>query len=146
VGSPTARDAFVYPWLYARRSTPASRFDPRFRFSLNERDRSLLEDLQTFFECGWIRQSRADRTFKYEVRSIGDLLEGILPHFERYPLRGIKAKSYDGFSRVCQMVWQGDHLRPDSLRDIIDIAYGLNLGRRRTSRDVLLRVLGEVKG
>jgi len=119
---------------------------PSFALSLNERDLSLLEDLQTFFGCGWIRQPRGDRTYKYEVRSVADLMAWILPHFEAHPLQGIKARSFDGFSRVCQMVWQGDHLRPDGLRDIIDVACELNLGRRRTSRDTLLRVLGEVKG
>jgi hypothetical protein len=46
---------------------------PSFSLSLNERDRSLLGELQTFFECGWIRESRSDRTFKYEVRSVPEL-------------------------------------------------------------------------
>ena len=59
---------------------------PSFSLSLNERDRELLEDLKAFFECGWIRQSRSDRTFKYEVRAISDLVAYIVPHFERFPL------------------------------------------------------------
>src|SRR5687768_10767149 len=36
---------------------------PSFSLSLNARDRELLGDLQAFFECGWIRESRSDRTF-----------------------------------------------------------------------------------
>ena len=119
---------------------------PSFALSLNERDLELIMALQTFFGCGWIRESKSDRTFKYEARSIGDLVGRIVPHFERYPLRGIKARSFEGFARVCRMVWQGDHLRQDGLRDIIGIAYEMNLGRRRLSQDALLRVLGEVKG
>jgi hypothetical protein len=39
---------------------------PSFSLSLNEKDLPLLRDLQTFFACGWIRESRSDRTFKYE--------------------------------------------------------------------------------
>jgi hypothetical protein len=119
---------------------------PSFALSLNERDLALVTELQTFFGCGWIRESKGDRTFKYEVRSIDDLVARIIPHFELYPLRGVKARSFDGFSRVCRMVWQGDHLRRDRLRDIIAIAYEMNLGKRRLSRDALLRVLDEVKG
>ena len=119
---------------------------PSFALSLNERDLGLIMDLQTFFGCGWIRESKGDRTFKYEVRSIDDLVARIIPHFELHPLRGVKARSFDGFSRVCQMVRQGDHLRRDRLRDIIAIAYEMNLGKRRLSQDALLRVLDEVKG
>jgi len=119
---------------------------PSFSLSLNEKDLRLLEDLQAFFACGWIRESKRDRTFKYEVRSIGDLAQRILPHFERFPLRGYKGQSCAGFARVCEMVEQGDHLRRDGLRVIVDIAYQINLGKRRHSRATLLKVLDEVKG
>ena len=39
------------------------------------------------------------------------------------------------------MIEQGDHLRRDGLRKIIDIAYEMNLGKRRMTRDDLLRAL-----
>jgi hypothetical protein len=119
---------------------------PSFSLSLNERDLELLRDLQAFFGCGWIRQSKADRTFKYEARAIEDLMDPIIPHFERHPLRGSKAKSFAAFRDVCRMIVQGDHLRRDGVRRIVDIAYGMNLGKRRLARDDLLRALDEVKG
>ena len=119
---------------------------PSFSLSLNERDLELLRDLQAFFGCGWIRESKTDRTFKYEARSVDDLLDPIIPHFERHPLRGSKATSFAAFRNVCRMIEQGDHLRRDGVRRIIDVAYGMNLGKRRLARDDLLRALDEVKG
>ena len=118
---------------------------PSYSLSLNERDRWVLEDLQAFFGCGWIRESKSDRTFKYEVRALGDLMRTIVPHFERFPLRGCKARSCAGFSRVCRMIEQGDHLRRDGLRTIVEVAYPLNAGRRRHTQARLLRMLDEVK-
>jgi hypothetical protein len=118
---------------------------PSFSLSLNEKDLRLLEGLKAFFDCGWIRESKGDRTFKYEARSIGDLTGIILPHFERFPLRGYKVRSCAGFSQVCRMVEQGDHLQRDGLREIVGIAYQINLGKRRHSQAALLRVLDEVK-
>jgi hypothetical protein len=97
--------------------------------------------LQVFFECGWIRESRSDRTWKYEVRAIADLTERILPHFERFPLRGNKARSLQSFVVVCRMIEQGDHLQLDGLREIVDIATEINLGKRRYSKEELLRAL-----
>ena len=114
---------------------------PSFSLSLNEKDLELLRDLQAFFGCGWIRESKTDRTFKYEARAIDDLLDPILPHFERHPLRGAKARSFGAFADVCRMIEQGDHLRRDDLRSIIDTAYEMNLGKRRLARDDLLRAL-----
>jgi hypothetical protein len=70
---------------------------PSFSLSLNEKDLELLRDLQTFFGCGWIRESKTDRTFKYEARAVADLLDPVIPHFERHPLRGAKARSFAAF-------------------------------------------------
>jgi len=39
------------------------------------------------------------------------------------------------------MIEQGDHPRRDGLHQIIDIAYEMNLGKRRLVRDDLLRAL-----
>jgi hypothetical protein len=114
---------------------------PSFSLSLNERDRELLGDLQAFFECGWIRESRSDRTFKYEARSAPDLVDRIVPHFEAYPLRGAKRRSFDGFAEVCQMIGQGDHLRPEGMAAIVRTAYEMNLGKRRHPASTLLRAL-----
>jgi LAGLIDADG endonuclease len=119
---------------------------PSFSLSLNARDRELLGALQAFFECGWIRESRSDRTFKYEARSVRDLVDHIVPHFEAYPLRGAKRHSFHGFARVCQMIGQGDHLRPEGMAEIVRIAYEMNLGKRRHSASALLTTLSEVKG
>ncbi len=119
---------------------------PSFSLSLNERDCGLLEGLQQFFGCGWIRESRSDRTFKYEARSASDLARLIVPHFEQYPLRGAKARSFAGFAEICRMVRQGDHLTRDGMTGIVRIAYEMNLGKRRHPQATLLRALGEVKG
>jgi hypothetical protein len=119
---------------------------PSFSLSLNERDRELLQGLQAFCECGWIRESRSDRTFKYEARSVCELSDRIVPHFEAYPLRGAKRRSFDGFAKVCRMIGQGDHLRPEGMAEIVRIAYEMNLGKRRHSASTLLTALSEVKG
>jgi LAGLIDADG endonuclease len=114
---------------------------PSFSLSLNERDRALLGALQAFFECGWIRESRSDRTFKYEARSVADLVDRIVPHFEAYPLHGAKRRSFGGFAQACRMIGQGDHLRSEGMAEIVRIAYEMNLGKRRHSVSTLLRTL-----
>ncbi len=119
---------------------------PSFSLSLNEKDRELLGALQAYFECGGIRESRSDRTFKYEVRSVPELTERILPHFEAYPLLGAKRRSAEGLARVCEMMWQGHHLRPEGMAAIVTLAYEMNLGKRRHPASTLLRTLSEVKG
>jgi hypothetical protein len=118
---------------------------PSFSLSLNERNRELLGDLQAFFECGWIRESRSDRTFMYEARSMTDR-GGSFRTSKAYPLCGAKRRSFGGFAKACQMIGQGDHLRPEGMAEIVRIAYEMNLGKRRPPASTLLRTLSEVKG
>jgi hypothetical protein len=77
---------------------------------------------------------------------VHDLVNRIVPHFEAYPLRGAKRRSFEGFAQVCQMIGQGDHLRPEGMAEIVGIATEMNLGKRRHSAATLLRTLSEVKG
>jgi hypothetical protein len=49
-------------------------------------------------------------------------------------------------ARMCRMAYKEGHLQRDGLREIVGIAYQMNLGRRRHSQATLLKVLDEVKG
>lgn len=119
---------------------------PSFSISLNQRDLELLKSIREFFGCGGIRFSKVDRTYKYEVRSVKDLVKKIIPHFRNFPLKGIKQKDFELFAKICEMVNANLHLSPSYLREIIEMAYKMNLsGKRKYRKDELLRVLGEVK-
>jgi len=120
---------------------------PSFSISLNEKDVDLLKGVRDFFQCGGIRYSWTDRTYKYEVRSIQDLMHKIIPHFKRYTLKGRKLRDFESFVKICEMVHANLHLNKKQLRKIIELAHTMNpSGKRKYRMDELLKVLGEVKG
>ena len=119
---------------------------PSFSVTLHQRDLALLKALRAYFGCGAIRYSRRDGTYKYEVRSVTDLVRHILSHFERFPLQGSKAQDFEKFAQIVRWVHANHHLNPQYLRRIIEMAYSMNpSGRRRHTKGELLRWLGEVK-
>ena len=120
---------------------------PSFSISLNQRDLELLKRVHEFFGCGAIRYSKGDRTYKYESRSVAELVTSIVPHFERYPLHGSKKRDFESFAEICRSVRANHHRSRRYLPDIIDKAYRMNpSGKRRHEKRDLLRVLGELKG
>ncbi len=119
---------------------------PSFSVTLHKRDLGLLKALRTFFDCGAIRYSRSDGTYKYEVRSVRDLARKVLPHFEKYPLVGAKGEDFQKFAEIVRLVHARRHLNRRYLRQIIELAYSMNpSGKRRYRKDELLRLLGEMK-
>ncbi len=118
---------------------------PSFSISLNRRDLALIKNIHAFFGCGGVRYSRSDRTYKYEVHSVKDLITKILPHFEQYPLQGDKSEDFKRFSEICRSVYANHHLSKKYLPVIIDKAYAMNpSGKRKHDKADLLRKLGEI--
>ena len=119
---------------------------PSFSVSLNKRDLELVKSLREFFKCGAIRYSKADRTYKFEVRSVKDIVKKVIPWFEKYPLMGSKAEDFKKFKLICQMVHENKHRNREYLKEIIEVAYSMNpSGKRKHTKETLLRILGEVK-
>lgn len=115
-----------------------------FSVSQNGDRKEVLELFQKFLNCGAIRPNPSDRTFKYEVRSIKDLVTKIIPHFQKYPLLSSKKKEFDRFVLICHLVHEGKHLKKDTLKEIVNISYQMNgFGARRYTKQELLEVLGE---
>ena len=112
---------------------------PSFSVSQNGDRQEVLNLFQTYLDCGSIRRNPSDRTFKYEVRSIKDLIEKVVPHFLKYPLISSKKKDFEMFAEICQMIGEGKHLKGDTLRKIVDISYTMNgLGARRYKKEEIL--------
>ncbi len=118
---------------------------PSFSISLNQRDLELLKLVHAYFKCGSIRYSQSDRTYKYEVRSLEDLVKRIIPHFKEYALHGSKLQDFLKFEQICKKVRANLHRSSKYLPEIIEIACQMNpSGKRKYSKEDLLKILDKI--
>ncbi len=119
---------------------------PSFSISQNKRNLGILKEIKNYFGVGNIRFSKRDDTYKYEVRSLTDLLRVIIPFFKKFPLRTSKNDDFEAFTDICQKMSKRSHDQINSLRLIINKAYLMNLsGKRRIKKEDLLRYMSKVK-
>lgn len=59
---------------------------PNFSVSQNADRAQLLDLLLRTWKCGSIRPDRSDKTVKFEVRKIDDLVDVVIPHFAAFLL------------------------------------------------------------
>jgi len=111
---------------------------PSFVIGQNERNLRILKMVKDYFDCGSIRYFQNDSIFRYEARSLREINQIIIPHFLETPLIGVKSTDFDNFYKVYQMMSKGLHLRPDTLKEIVNIAYKINGGNRKLSKNELL--------
>src|ERR671929_1072997 len=83
---------------------------PSFSVSQNADRAELLYVIQERWGCGFIRPDRSDKTLKFEVRNVRELVAKVLPHFRAYPLMSSKQADVVRFESICQLVHCSRHL------------------------------------
>lgn len=99
---------------------------------------NCLQQLREFFSCGFIRFCKRDNTWKYECRNLTDIKHKILPHFINYPLRTKKAKDFEFFCLVVELISSKQHLNEVGLVSIIETSYRINSGKRKWLKNELI--------
>jgi hypothetical protein len=113
-----------------------------FSVSQNEDRASLLFTIQKMWGCGFIRPDRSDKTIKFEVRTVRDLVEKVLPHFRLHPLLSSKRKDVERFDQICQLVFQRRHLDLEGFGEVVRLAMEMNpSGKRKYSGSEILNSL-----
>ena len=97
------------------------------------RDIGLLHRLRTIMGCGVVRRNHDDR-YCWRVRDLKNLVEVIVPFFERYHLRSMKGVEFRRFAKVVRMMARGEHLKEEGFEKIRRIADLMNRGESRNIR------------
>ena len=113
---------------------------PSFSVSQNADRAQLLYRIQELWKCGFIRPDRSDKTLKYEVRTVSDLVGKVLPHFDTYPLLSSKMNDVRLLSSICALIAAKRHLEADGFAEIVRQAMQMNpSGKRKYTADEILK-------
>ncbi len=112
---------------------------PEFVIVQHERDIQILYALKRFFRCGVVRRNHGDR-WAFRIRKLA-CLQQVCDFFTRHPLKTKKNVDFIRFRRIVHKMAEGQHLTPEGLLDIIEIALRMNTEKR----DALLRIREEIK-
>ena len=120
---------------------------PSLSVSQNGDRAEVLHAIQAYFGCGSIRPDRSDKTVKWETRRLEDILDRVVPHFERYPLLSGKRLDFDRFATICKLMAEARHRDRDGLIRIVELAREMNpSGRRRYDTEAILVTLRQGEG
>ena len=137
---------------FSLRSKMKHGFEIRPSFSCAQRkdkeslNKIVLNEIQNLFQAGFIRFSKKDQMWKYEVRQIDDICAKIIPYFETNTLRTSKKLDFEKFKKICFIIKSNHHLSVSGVRQIINLAFTMNVsGKRKYDKEFLLKLLDKVK-
>src|SRR5713226_2584439 len=122
---------FAFPFQPSKRHRFGWEVRPSFSVSQNADRAELLYIIQEKWGCGFIRPDRSDRTLKFEIRNVSDLVAKVLPHFRTYPLMSSKKTDFERFARICELVNDDRHLEPEGLEEMVRLAMEMNPSGKR---------------
>lgn len=113
---------------------------PSFSVSQHKKRSYVLTLIKMYFGCGNIREDRRYGIHVFETRSLKDIVEKILPHFEQYPLLSEKQKDVLYYKKICQLMMDGKHLEKDGFKTILSLSRQINTSfeNRKYSVDEIL--------
>jgi hypothetical protein len=104
-------------------------FIPVFTINLHSRETDLLKRIQSFFGgIGKITIIEKDNSAYFSVKSVKDLINVIIPHFEKYPLLTQKQADFELFKQIVILMHNKQHLNTKGLNKIISFKASLNKG------------------
>lgn len=100
----------------------------KFILVQHARDEKLMISMLEYLDCGKIHKSR--EAISFVVTKIRDLAHKIIPLFKNYPILGVKARDFEDFVTVVNMIKAKKHLTAEGLEEIMQIKIGMNKGRK----------------
>lgn len=97
------------------------------KIAIHVKDHVLLESIREYFGgIGSIHRNKD--SFQYEVSSLQDIINTIIPHFDKYPLITQKFADYHLWKEVANLMQKKEHLTPEGLSKILNIKASINKG------------------
>ena len=114
-----------------------------FAVTQGESSKPSLIKLKKFFGVGEIYinkryDNHKEHLFRYTVRKKVDLLNVIIPFFEKHMLRTNKYKNFKLFAKCVNMINRKEHLTQNGLLKILKISESMNHKKPKTN---LIRIL-----
>ena len=120
---------------------------PEFRVSHDVCRKEILDLIREHFDCGSLRENHknsiGDNTFVFVVRRRRDLLDKVLPFFEKNPLLSRKQREVICFADIVRRMDAGEHLTAGGFERLAAQALRMNGGEkyRRLQGDSVSRIL-----
>ena len=98
-----------------------------FSILISEKDGDLLQKIKLYFGVGNIRRV-SNNKLEYRVSNVKDLINVIIPHFEKYPLLTKKQADFILFKSAIYSISQGKHLTKSGIDELVSIKASMNRG------------------
>lgn len=108
--------------------------NPAFKLALDKRDSHILVLLKSFLGVGTITQSGS--IVQFQIRSVKDLVNSLIPHLDKYPLQTQKQADYLLFKSGIELLNLKANKTVEGLQKFVNIRAAMNFGLTSRLKEV----------
>jgi len=113
-----------------------------FKVSQNPQGKMVLDYLQKRLDCGYVKLNHkkdnlSDKSLAFVVRDLESLHNKIIPFVKGKLV--IKSKACSQFEKVLDLVSAKQHLTREGIKQIVDISFAMNTGKRKFSKEQIIK-------
>jgi hypothetical protein len=102
-----------------------------FLIAQHVHDSLLLTSFERYLDCGkYSDRSDKIKVGDFAVYKYSDIVEKIIPFFEKYPILGVKNLNFLDFCKIAELMRSGAHKTQEGLDEIREIKAGMNMNRK----------------
>jgi hypothetical protein len=110
--------------------------NPSFHLYQHVKHCDVLQAVRTHFGVGRISsKGPGSEVLTYTVQRRSELMEIIIPFFEKYPLK-VKASDFRVFCEIVRLIDAGKHFTRDGFETIARLAYSMNEQGKQRARSL----------
>src|SRR5438034_6506210 len=96
----------------------------KFQVSQHVRDEKLIASFVEYFGVGRLEKDSKQLIIDFVVEKFPQLINTIIPFFQKYPILGAKSRDFNDFCKVAKLMKNKSHLRLEGLNEINNIKSG----------------------
>lgn len=89
-----------------------------------------MEILISTIGCGKMELNLKQSAIYFVVVKFKDIYDKIIPFFDKYPIKGVKALDYSDFKKIANVIHNKEHLTEQGVYKIQSIKSKMNLFRK----------------
>lgn len=116
--------------IQVQKTNDGEKFTLAVKITQKEHSLGILLSLKEYFGCGNIYiDNRKEMGYKFSVSKIEDIINIIIPHLDKYPLKTSKGLDYQDFRKVAFYMKNKLHFSESTKEEILAIKNNMNSAR-----------------
>ena len=127
LGKDQRAEGCFFIFIYKSKTKLEQAIQLKFQITQHYRDEQLINNIISYLKAGkcYYRGEAID----FVVAKFEDLINIIIPFFNKFPIIGVKALDFEDWCKVAKLMENKAHLTSEGLEEIKQIKAGTNRGR-----------------